>query len=71
MRPQSHILERCGEPICFEHLLQRLFADYKLEMNFQQYALIGSTVRSYLAWLKDNGRLKVRFEDNLLLWERV
>ena len=40
-------------------------------MNFQQYALIGSTVRSYLAWLKDNGRLKVRFEDNLLLWERV
>ena len=67
----EHILERCGEPICFEHLLQRLFADYKLEMNFQQYALIGSTVRSYLAWLKDNGRLKVRFEDNLLLWERV
>ena len=40
-------------------------------MNFEQYALIGSTVRSYLAWLKDTGRLTARFEGNLLLWERA
>ena len=65
------ILGICGEPLCFETILQRLFSEYGLTMNFEQYVLVGSTVRSYLAWLKDTGRLTARFEKNLLLWERV
>lgn len=65
------ILGICGEPLCFESILQRLFFEYGLMMNFEQYVLVGSTVRSYLAWLKDTGRLTARFEKNLLLWERV
>ena len=65
------ITELCKEPLCFEVILQRLFADYGLTMNFEQYALVGSTVRSYLAWLKDNGRLNCLFENNMLLWQRV
>lgn len=64
------IISICEEPLCFEHILQRLFAAYELTMNFQQYVLIGSTVRSYLAWLKDNGRLQADFEDNMLLWRK-
>ena len=62
------IIELCREPICFEVILQRLFAEYSLNMNFEQYALVGSTVRSYLAWLKDIGRLNTIFENNMLLW---
>lgn len=58
----------CAAPTCFESILQKLFAVYSLTMNFEQYVLVGSTVRSYLAWLKDTGRLDVRFEDNMLLW---
>lgn len=61
----------CGEPVCFEALLQKLFTDYDLRMNFEQYVLVGSTVRSYLSWLKDTGRLSCRFEDNKMLWERI
>ncbi|GKH49144.1 MAG: MBL fold metallo-hydrolase [Oscillospiraceae bacterium] len=61
----------CREPLCFETILQRLFADYGLTMSFEQYVLVGSTVRSYLSWLKDTGRLSVRFENNLLLWEQA
>ena len=63
------ILDLCREPLCFEALLRKLFARYGLAMNFEQYALVGSTVRSYLSWLKDTGRLSARFEDNLLLWQ--
>ena len=63
------ILDLCREPLCFEVLLQKLFARCGLAMNFEQYALVGSTVRSYLSWLKDTGRLSARFEDNLLLWQ--
>ena len=65
------ILGLCKEPLGFEAILQRLFTEYSLSMNFEQYVLVGSTVRSYLAWLKDTGRVNAVFEKNLLLWERL
>ena len=67
----GNILSLCAEPVCFEHILQKLFDRYQLVMNFEQYVLVGSTVRSYLTWLKDTGKLAARFEKNLLLWQRV
>ena len=65
------ILALCAEPLCFETVLQRLFKHYGLAMNFEQYVLVGSTLRSYLAWLKDAGRMQALFENNLLLWQRT
>lgn len=65
----DHIVGLCGSPLCFEQLLKRLFDDYGLTMTFEQYALVGSTVRSYLAWLKDNGRITAGFDGNMLLWQ--
>lgn len=65
------IISFCKEPICFEMILQKVFNTYNLTMNFEQYVLVGSTVRSYLAWLKDNDKLKVIFENNMLLWQQV
>lgn len=67
----ERIVGICAEPLCFESVLQRLFSDYGLDMNFEQYVLVGSTVRSYLAWLRDTGRLQVLFENSMLLWQRV
>lgn len=63
------ITELCKDPLCFEVVLQKLFAHYGLTMNFEQYVLVGSTVRSYLAWMKDTGRVNAVFEENLLLWQ--
>lgn len=65
------ILSICREPICFELILQELCKGYGLTMNFEQYVLVGSTVRSYLSWLKDNGKLSAEFQDCMLLWQRV
>ncbi len=67
----DRIAEFCREPLCFEVILQKLFAAYGLTMNFEQYALAGSTVRSYLSWLKDGGRINALFENNMLLWQQV
>ncbi len=61
----------CREPLCFEAILQKLFTGYGLTMNFEQYVLVGGTVRSCLAWLKDTGRLNSVFENNMLLWQRA
>ncbi|MCI8765994.1 MAG: MBL fold metallo-hydrolase [Lachnospiraceae bacterium] len=65
------ILDICREACSFEGILQKLFSDYGLQMNFEQYVLVGSTVRSYLSWLKDTGYLDSIFDDNRLLWKRV
>mgnify|MGYP000801222052 FL=1 len=65
------IIELCKEPLSFEVILQKLFTEYELEMNFEQYVLVGSTVRSYLSWLKDTGKLNTEFVHNMLLWQQV
>ena len=67
----EQIAALCAEPRTFEQLLRLLFARFGLTMTYEQYVLVGSTVRSYLSWMKDSGVLEGRFEDNLLLWERI
>ena len=62
------ILDICRESVSFEIILQRLFADYGLTMNFEQHVLVGSTVRSYLTWLLDTGRINADFVNHMLLW---
>jgi glyoxylase-like metal-dependent hydrolase (beta-lactamase superfamily II) len=65
------LLDFCETSITFEAALQEMYRQYKFDMNFEQYVLVGSTIRSYLSWLKDTGKLKIRFEDHRLLWERI
>lgn len=67
----QRILALCGEPLGFEQLLQKLFAAFGLTMNFEQYALVGSTVRSYLSWLLGKGELEAFFDGGRLLWRRI
>lgn len=65
------ILDLCAEPMNMERILQQLFSEYQLTMTFEQYALVGSTVRNYLVWLKESGQLNAFFDNNMLLWQRV
>ncbi|PNV62935.1 MBL fold metallo-hydrolase [Clostridium sp. chh4-2] len=66
---EEKILEICKTPSCFEDIMKQLFDTYGLAMNFEQYVLVGSTLRSYLSWMKDKGKLDVDFSDNKLLWK--
>lgn len=65
------ITEICRQPRCAEEVLREVFREYGLKMSFEQYALIGSTVRSYLTWLRECGRVEAGFEDNILVWKSV
>ena len=42
----ERILDLCREPLSFETILQRLFTGCGLTMDFKQYVMVGSTVRS-------------------------
>lgn len=64
------LLEYCEKPAAFEDILRHMFIHYKLSMSFEQYALVGSTIRSYLSSLRDSGKLSVSFTDNRMLWQK-
>lgn len=67
----GRIRDLCREPVGFEVLLQKLFQTYDLTMDFSQYVLVGSTVRSYLSWLKDKGEVTVDFSSRMPLWKTL
>ncbi len=63
------ILTICQKPKTFETVLQELFEKFEMTMTFEQHALVGSTVRSYLTWMKEDGKIRFFMEDNMLYWE--
>ena len=66
------ILEICsGEAKCFEVILKEVFEAYGLVMTFEQYVLVGSTVKSFLAWMKDAGKIQAEIQENMLVWSAV
>lgn len=60
----------CENEITFEDLLQKVFDIYGLNMNVNQYVLIGSTIRSYLSYLHEEGRVSFEFKDNKMYWKQ-
>ena len=65
------LTELCRTPLPFEELLKRVFDHYALRLDFNQYVLVGSTIRSCLSYLCDTGRVSAIFEENRLLWQTV
>ena len=64
----EHILSLCGVPSTFEQILKKVFDTLSLTMTFEQYVLVGSTVRSYLSYLKEQGKIKAYIDDNTMLY---
>lgn len=58
------ILEIAQTPATFETILAQVFAHYALTMTAEQHALVGSTLRSYLSYLKDQEKIEVQFVEN-------
>ena len=65
------IKEKCSSPIITEELIKQMFDHYGISMDFNQYVLVGSTLRSYLSYMADNELLTYEFEDNYLKWKAV
>ncbi len=65
------ILDICKEPTSGEFILQKIFEHYSLRMNFEQHELVGCATRSYLTWLKEQGRIQAIIDNNLLLWSSM
>ena len=59
------------ENTTFEDILKELFDSYSLTLNTNQYVLGGSTVRSYLSYLYNNGKITFEFKENKMIWKKA
>ncbi len=64
------ILSYCNRNT-FEEILKSVFEHYRLVMNMNQYVLIGSTVKSYVSYLYEEGKIKYEFIENKMIWEQI
>jgi len=59
----------CELPSSFEVILKGMFDKYEITMDWAQYVLVGSTIKSYLSYMVDNNILEAEMKDNFLLWK--
>jgi len=59
----------CQEALLTEEVLQRICGFYQLKPDPMEYALLLSTVRSYLSHLYDQGELECRLNDGAMVWQ--
>lgn len=67
----SKILQICKDEKTFEEILKEIFDNYNLTMNPNQYVLIGSTIKSYLSYLYDEGKILYKFRENKMFWKKI
>lgn len=65
------IYDICKDAKTFEEILKELFDSYSLKLNASQYVLSGSTVKSYLSYLYDDGKIGFEFSENKMLWKKI
>lgn len=63
------LLKLCKKPLSAESVIEQVFEHYGLNMDFSQYVLVGSTIRSYLSYLQLNGNVEFEFTGNRLTWK--
>lgn len=59
----------CASPKTAEEVNAAVFAHYAIPATFEQLALVGTTVRAYLSWLHDEGRVTPFIDNNRVKWK--
>lgn len=62
--------DACSAGAAFEDVLAAVCERFGVRLDWAQYALVGSTVRSYLTYLRDIGELEAYFVRNRLFWRK-
>lgn len=65
------LCELCNDGLAFDEILKAVFDRFGLTLDASQYALSGSTLRSYLSYLEESGRLAHEIRDNRLVWRTL
>lgn len=67
----ENILSLIDSPKTFEEILKGIFDKYALTLSTGQYSLVGSTLRSYISYLWDEGKLEPVIENNYMYYKKL
>lgn len=68
LETENMILDILKEPKTAEEILKEVADRNQIPMRVSQFVLIGSTIRSYLSGLYEEGRISYSIEENRMLW---
>jgi len=66
----NKIYAACKNGKTFDEILKYIFDSYNLELNINQYVLVGSTIKSYLSYLYEENKISYEFKDNMMIWKQ-
>ncbi|PKP61733.1 MBL fold metallo-hydrolase [Candidatus Atribacteria bacterium HGW-Atribacteria-1] len=66
----STVLLFCERPATFDEILSRICKRYKIDLNANQYVLVSNTIKSYLSFLYDEGKLGMSFSEGNIFWKK-
>ena len=66
MKIMQQICEICTQGRTHEQILKQILDFYGLTLTYEQYALVGSTIRAYITYLLENGKIEGCFDGNEL-----
>ncbi len=67
----DNVLKICEVEKTFEEIEKEIFTLYNLEMNLNQYYLVGSTLKAYITYLYENEKIDYYFKDNKMYWKKI
>lgn len=62
------ILKVCKTKLTFEEILKEVFKHYELIMDSNQFVLVGNTIKAYLTYLYEQGKIVIEYIDNKMYW---
>lgn len=66
----STVLFFCERPVAFDEILSRMCKKYKIDLNANQYVLVSNTIKSYISFLGEEGKLGMSFSEGNVIWKK-
>lgn len=70
-RLEEILLTTLRSPMIFEKILKDVCNELGILLNCGQYALVGSTIRSFLTYLNNVDKIEYEFMDNEMVWKII
>lgn len=65
------IIDLLATPLTYDDILKLVCDRFGIALDYGQYALVGSTIRSFLSYLYNEGRVAYDFINNKMFWSAL
>ncbi len=66
---ETWLLDLLSDMLTFEDILEKFCLAFRIRLDYAQYVLVGSTIRSFLSYLYNEGKIHYVFDGNKMRWK--